>query len=353
MIFSQFKHVCLESYALNLPPHEVTSAEIEDKLSALYKRIGLPFGTLEKLSGVKTRYFWESNVRPSTVSTEAAKMAMDEIGFDRSEIGALFNCSVNRDFFEPATACLVHRNLELPETCMAMDITNACIGFSNGIQMLGSLIEAGVVKAGVIVTGENISKITESSMKLLLDNDNLGRDDLLKILPTFTLGSGAVAFVLCHDSIATKKHKILGCVARSATQFNDLCIGNGDFCFTQEENLNPIMHTESQKLISSAAKLGGRMWKEASEAYGWTKEDVDHTFCHQVGKQVNEAFYREMGLDIKKEFTVYQRYGNLISAALPSAFITGVREKEMKKGDKILFTAFGSGLNSIFTALEW
>lgn len=65
-----------------------------------------------------------------------------------------------------------------------------------------------------------------------------------------------------------------------------------------------------------------------------------------------------MGLDIEKEFTIYRKYGNLVSAALPTALALGIdqrtsEEKTLNKKDKILLTAFGSGLNSIFIGMEW
>ncbi|MBX7143874.1 MAG: 3-oxoacyl-ACP synthase III [Oligoflexia bacterium] len=353
MMSFKFNHVCIDAMAFNKPPIELSSAALEDRVSFLYKRLGIPFGTLEKLSGVKTRYFWNSDVSPSSASTQAAQSALGQLSFDPSHIGAVFNCSVSRDYFEPATATLVHRNLGLPEHCMALDITNACIGFSNGLLFLANLIESGVLKAGLVVAGENVSRMLDHSVAHMEKHPDINRDDLIKLLPTFTLGCGAVAFVLCHDSICSGKPRLLGGTARSATQFNDLCNGNGDYYFHQSGDINPIMYTESSKLIASAAKVGARMWKDTSVLFGWSKDDVDHIYCHQVGKQVNSAFYEEMGLDIEKEFTIYRTFGNMVSVALPAALTIGAQEKGMSKGDKVLLTAFGSGLNSIFLCLEW
>jgi 3-oxoacyl-[acyl-carrier-protein] synthase-3 len=354
MVRFRFQHVCLEAFSVHLPDHEVSSAELEDRLSGLYERLRIPFGTLERLSGIRTRRLWDKTVRPSTVATEAARQVIDKLGSVKSQIKALINCSVTRDFFEPATAAVVHGNLKLPEESIVMDISNACMGFMNGIAMLGSLIESGVVKAGVLVSGENVSSIIESSIGYILNNEQLDRDELIRLLPSFTLGCAAVAFVLCHDSVSTTGHRILGATGRSATQFNDLCEGNADHSFFQSNgSFSPIMYTESSKIISSAATLGGRTWRDASELLGWSKEEVDHIFCHQVGRQVNEAFYQEMGLDIEKEYTIYQKYGNLVSASLPVAFAEGVIARAASAGDKVLLTGFGSGLNSLFVGIEW
>lgn len=354
MVPFRFKHVCLESCAVHLPTDEVTSAQLEDRLAPVYERLQIPFGTLERLSGISTRYMWDDQTTPSSIATQAAKNAIEKIGFDQKELRALFSCSVTRDYFEPATACLVHSNLGLTEDAIVMDISNACLGFSNGIMMLGQLIESGAVKAGIVCSGESLGKVLQASMQHLLKiHETISRDDLIRLLPTYTLGCGAVAFVMCHDSISTTGHRILGGAARSATQFNDLCEGNGDYYFRQMKDFNPIMYTESSKLIAAAAQLGSRTWKDASEVLGWSSEEVNHIFCHQVGRQVNDAFYKEMGLALEKEYTIYKKYGNLVSAAMPTAFTLGVEALQPKKGAKILCTAFGSGLNSIFTGIEW
>lgn len=353
MVAFRFKNVCLESCAITVPPQVVTSAEIEDKLAAVYQELGIPFGTLERLTGIGSRNFWDLSERPSGLGTEVVRDAIEQSGFDRSDIRALFSCAVTRDYFEPATGCIMHRNLELPEDSIALDVSNACLGFMDGIFFLGNLIETGIVKAGVVVSAEHTRVIIENTFKSVLEGKSLSRDQLLRMLPTFTIGSGAVAYVLCHESISKNKHRIIGGATRSATQHCDLCVGNVDYHLVDGPPLGPVMETESSKLIAAAAVLGKQTWSDASEVLGWSKEDVQHVFCHQVGRQVNEAFYNTLGLDHSKEFIIYPTRGNLVSAALPTAFAVGIKERGIQKKDKIVLTGFGSGLNSLFLGIEW
>jgi 3-oxoacyl-[acyl-carrier-protein] synthase III len=353
MVAFRFKNVCLESCAITVPPQVVTSAEIEDRLAGVYQELGIPFGTLERLTGIGSRNFWDMSERPSGLGTAVVRDAIEQSGFDRSDIRALFSCAVTRDYFEPATGCIMHRNLELPEDSIALDVSNACLGFMDGIFFLGNLIETGVVKAGVVVSAEHTRVIIENTFKSVLEGKSLSRDQLLRMLPTFTIGSGAVAYVLCHESISKHKHRIIGGATRSATQHCDLCVGNVDYHLVDGPPLGPVMETESSKLIAAAAVLGKQTWSDASEVLGWSKEDVNHVFCHQVGRQVNEAFYNTLGLDHSKEFIIYPTRGNLVSAALPTAFAVGVKERGIQKKDKIVLTGFGSGLNSLFLGIEW
>ena len=353
MTVFRFSSVYLDSYSLVLPEQEVTSAEIEDSLAPLYERLEIPHGTLEKLSGVRARRLWDRKYPPSKGATSAVMAALEKSSVTVDQLQALVSCSVTRDYFEPSTACLVARNIGLPETALATDVCNACIGFSNGILHVANLIESGVIKAGVVVSGESIGSILEATRSKLLNSPDMTRQQLLKLLPSFTLGCGAAACVLVHKDIAKTSHRLVGASVRCGSQFSDLCVGDKDYCILQEQGLDPIMHTESSKIIPAAAELGSRAWADLAPAIGWNSEMVNHIFCHGVGKQVNKAFYDTMGLQVEKEFYVYQNLGNLVSASMPAAFFTGVEEKPVKSGETVLCTAFGSGLNAIFSAWQW
>lgn len=67
------------------------------------------------------------------------------------------------------------------------------------------------------------------------------------------------------------------------------------------------MTSDAAQLIAAAAKLAGRAFPDVTASLGWSKDHVDHVFCHQVGRQCNDAFYREMGLDFAKDFAIYKR----------------------------------------------
>ncbi len=353
MFSLSFRSVCIEAIGINKPPHEVSSLQIEERLSPLYEKLGIPFGTLERMSGVKSRFFWDDDVLPSQVGLGAVETALSQCDIKPSEVGALFSCSVSRDCFEPATAALIHGKLGLREDTIAFDISNACVGFSNGLGMAANLIESGVIECAVVVSGETVSRMVDAGIKRALATPDMDRDTLLAFLPTVTLGSGAVAYVLCHEKRSKSKHYLSRMISRCASQFNDLCVGNGDFCSTQKEDYQPFMVTDAPKLIASAATTGARAWGDLSSSLGWTADDVNHVVCHQVGKQVNDAFYRTVGLDRAKEFAIYPTHGNLVSAAMPTAFGLAVDGRQIRKGDKVVLMGYGSGLNAVFTAIVW
>ena len=60
----RYEHVCIESLAHELPPHVVTSDDIEQQLAPVYERLGLPFGRLELMTGIRERRFFARGIKP-------------------------------------------------------------------------------------------------------------------------------------------------------------------------------------------------------------------------------------------------------------------------------------------------
>jgi len=82
-----------------------------------------------------------------------------------------------------------------------------------------------------------------------------------------------------------------------------------------------------------------------------TAEDVDWLVPHQANKRIIDATYKRMNLDSQKVLMNIQRYGNTTSATLP--LLLSDYEKQFKKGDNIIFTAFGGGFSWGSIYLKW
>src|SRR5436190_24207374 len=120
----RYQHVCVEAFAYTLPPHVVTSADIEGRLAPVYERFALPAGRLELMTGIRERRFWDRGVLPGTISAATAERALAACGIDRNKIGCLVHGSVCRDPLEPATANSVHHALGLAGSALVLDVSN-------------------------------------------------------------------------------------------------------------------------------------------------------------------------------------------------------------------------------------
>src|SRR5256712_13646065 len=148
----RYSNVCVESLGYGLPKHVVPSAESGARLSPLYDRLQLPYGRLEMMSGIRERRFWDDGVNPSDAAALAGRKALDQAGVLGHEIECILNCSVSRDFLEPATASVVHERLKISPKAALFDISNACLGMLNGMAVLANMIELGPGHGGLPVS---------------------------------------------------------------------------------------------------------------------------------------------------------------------------------------------------------
>src|SRR2546426_5415869 len=146
----RYSNVCIESIGYELPKHVVTSAEIEARLSPLYDRLQLTYGRWEMMSGIGGGRFWDDGVNPSDAAALAGRKALDQAGVLGHEIECILNCSVSRDFLEPATASIVHERLKISPKAALFDISNACLGMLNGMAVLAHKIELGQSTRGLL-----------------------------------------------------------------------------------------------------------------------------------------------------------------------------------------------------------
>lgn len=339
-----FQHLRLHSYAYEEPEIFMTSDEMEEKLAPLYERAKLPAGRLELQTGIKRRGFWPKGTRPSTIASKAAEKILKR--FPREQIDLLLHASVCRDFLEPATAAQVHHNLKLSPHCMISDLSNACLGVLSSILMAGQMIERGVIKTALIVSGENAGPLIEETLSHLLNDPKMDRKRIKPYMASLTIGSAAVAFLITHSSLAPDSPKILGGTTLTDSSAVELCQGDGS-------TNGLMMETDSEALLKAGVKLAQDNWTKAREVLGWKNEMVDKIIPHQVGTAHRLAMLTELGLPLDRDFQTFEQFGNTGSAALPLTLIKASEANFFKPNDKIALLGIGSGLTSTMLGMEW
>ncbi|MCH6256081.1 3-oxoacyl-ACP synthase III [Puniceicoccaceae bacterium K14] len=337
----------IDSMAYVAPPTAWSSELIEQKLAPLYKRLRLPEGRLELMTGIKERRFWDHSIKPSEASAEAGRKALERSGIDPSLIEVCIHSSVSRDMLEPATASFAHRLMGLSENVQNFDVSNACLGFVNSLSLLSSMIDSGQIKAGIVVSGENGKPLLERTIELLLEGD-FTRKTIKPYFANLTIGAGAVAAVVCHESLSPNGHRILGSVCMSDTSSNELCQGDSSASASGLE-----MQTDSEEMLHAGVALATKTWDKFKSTFAWTNETADKVICHQVGSAHQKLLFDSLGLDHEKDFSSYHNYGNTGSAALPMTLAIAAEEGFVKTGDKLALLGIGSGLNSMMMAAEW
>ena len=347
----KYKHVRLEGFGYVLPENRVTSVELERELAPVYERFGLHEGRLELMTGIRERRFWDEDTLPSDASARAGRRALEDSGVGPGEIECLLHTSVSRDFLEPATASVVHHHLGLPARSIMYDISNACLGFLNGIVSLGNMIELGQVKRGLIVAGESSRQLVRTTIEQLLNKRSLTRREFKRAFASLTIGSGAVALVMAHEGVAQADHTLLGGVVRTAAEHNGLCRGSGDTGFGGDASMS--MQTDAESLLDNGCALAAETFATYIEALDWRTDDIERSFCHQVGAAHRDRLYESIGLDAGRDFSTFDILGNTGSAALPLTMAMGLERDPPPPGTRIAMLGIGSGLSSVMLGVRW
>lgn len=318
-------------------PHIVTSAQLDERLSATLLRLGLRPGLLQGLAGIHERRWWDEETSFAEAAAMAGAKALAESGIEPSRTGLMINTSVSRQHLEPSAAVEIHHLLGLPTSCINFDLSNACLGFVNAMHLAGTMIDAGHIDHAVIVDGES-ARYTQEATIARLNRPSTTVEDLFSEFATLTLGSGAAAVVLGPADQHPGAHRLVGGVARAATEHHQLCVGDLE-----------SMHTDTKGLLDAGLALAEDAWKAAKDEHDW--EDMDCYVLHQVSSVHTSALCARLGIDPAKVPLTFPLLGNIGPASVP---LTLAHQSEsLLPGDRILCMGIGSGLNTAFSEIHW
>ena len=318
-------------------PQVVTSAELDERLSGTLQRLGLRPGLLQGLAGIHERRWWDEDTSFADAAAMAGAKALAESGIEPSRTGLMINTSVSRLHLEPSAAVEIHHLLGLPTSCVNFDLSNACLGFVNAMHLAGTMIDAGHIEHAVIVDGES-ARYTQEATIARLNRPSTTVEELFSEFATLTLGSGAAAVVLGPADQHPGAHRLVGGVARAATEHHQLCVGDLE-----------SMHTDTKGLLDAGLALAEDAWKAAMDEHDW--QDMDCYVLHQVSSVHTSALCARLGIDPERVPLTFPTLGNIGPASVP---LTLAHQSEsLLPGDRILCMGIGSGLNTAFSEIHW
>ena len=124
-------------------------------------------------TGVERRHcaIHDGSICTSDLCQKAAEKLIDDLGWDKSEIGLILFVSHTTDYRLPSTACVLQDKMGISKNCLAFDITLGCSGYLLGLGTAGSLLQNGTIKKALLMVGNTQSEYAceeDRSMYLLL-----------------------------------------------------------------------------------------------------------------------------------------------------------------------------------------
>ena len=332
-----FEDVALVSVEACEAPVVVTSEEVDRRLAPFYERTNGTPGLLESLAGIRERRQWPEGVSFTDAAAMAGERAIQAAGIDRSRIGLVVDTSVCRARLEPSSSVTVHHQLGLSTTCLNFDVSNACLGFVNGMHLAGVMLDAGQIDYALIVDGEGTREVYDNTINHLNEHGE-GLADIVANFATLTLGSGSAAAVIGRHSANPGSHQMRRGFFHAATQHHELCVGSLEG-----------MTTDTRALLDAGVELAKLAWEDAGAGNTWGSRDC--YVLHQISEVHTNAMLEVLGLDPERVPKTFPYYGNIGPAAVPIT-LAAVAE-DLSPGDSVVCMGIGSGLNAGVLELQW
>jgi 3-oxoacyl-(acyl-carrier-protein) synthase III len=327
-----------------LPEKVVHTVDFEKSLQ-FEKKLGLPLGILEKLTGCNMHREVDHTVNASDLAATAGQQAIRRATMASHDIDLLIFCACSQDITEPATANIIQEKIGAVNA-QVMDVKNACNAFINGIDIADSMIQTGKIETALVCSGEVLSRYVDLNIQ--------NRKDLELRAAGLTLGDGGGAVFLAKST--DNKHGIKGsCFSSDGSQWRLATVTAGGTMYPRAP-VDPSLtyfHSDSEKIINLARERVPVVIQRLLTDVGWEPDDVDLVVPHQVTVKIVKEISQAVGIAFEKNVITLDRYGNTAAASMPIALNYAFETQRVNPGVKILLVGGAAGFSAGAIALVW
>ena len=278
--------------------------------------------------GIKERHILtEEGLGTSYMARKAAKQLISKTGVDPDTIDALIVTTTTPDYKFPSTASIVVGKLGL-KNAFAFDLEAACCGFLYTLDLAASMIQSGRYKKIIVIGADKMSSLIDYTDR--------------QTCVLFGDGAGAVLVEATTEENIGVQNSYLRTDGKGLP-FLHMKAG-GSVCpashFTVDHRLH-YLYQEGRTVFRYAVTAMSNDVLEILKMNNLTADDVKWVVPHEANLRIIEAVTKRAEIPADKVVVNIDRYGNTSAATIPLALWDN--EKNMKKGDNVIFTAFGAG----------
>lgn len=291
---------------------------------------------MQRIGIKERRILKEPGKATSDMAVKAIKELFEKTETNPDEVDLLICPTITADMNFPSTANIIGTKAGLTKA-FNFDISAACSGFIYGLEIASRMIESRAYKKCVLVGADMMSAITNYTDRTTC--------------PLFGDGAGAVLIEPVQDNLGVID-RIIG---YDGTGISNLHMkGGGSLRPASHEtidNMEHFVYQEGQAVFKAAVSKMSDLSVEIMNRNNINPEDLAFLIPHQANKRIIEAVGRRMGIKSKQVLVNIERYGNTTAATIPLCLWDF--EKKFKKGDNLIFTAFGAGFTYGSMYIKW
>ncbi len=288
-------------------------------------------------TGIKERRILkEEGQGTSFMAIRAAQNLIEKSGIDPKEIDLVLLATATPDM--PVASTAVYTATQIGATnAFAYDLQAACSSFLYGLSTASAYIESGRYKKVLLIGSDKMSSIIDYTDRAtcIIFGDGAGA----VLFEPNTEGLGFQDEFLRSDGVGREYLKIEagGSILPASVE--------------TVKNKQHFVHQDGQTVFKYAVSGMADVSEKIMKRNNLEKDDVNWLVAHQANKRIIDATAHRMGLDESKVLINIHRYGNTTSATLP--LLLSDFEDVLKKGDNIIFAAFGGGFTWGAVYLKW
>jgi len=279
---------------------------------------------IQERTGIKRRHIVADDEFTSSIGVAAARRAMDDAGVGPEDIDLIVVGTCTPDKVFPSTACIIQHQLGVKGSA-AFDVNAACSGFLYALDLANRYIKTDGAKTALVIGAETLSRITnwEDRGTAVLFGDGAGcvvlqASDEPGILSTHIHADGQFEELLQVPSgISVGYDK-----TRAGEAFIEM---NGNAVFKR------AVATFDAIARETVADLDGGLG------------DIDWFVPHQANMRIVKAAAKKLGMPMERVIATVDEHANTSGASIPLALDQAVKDGRIKRGDTLLFAAFGAG----------
>jgi 3-oxoacyl-[acyl-carrier-protein] synthase-3 len=264
-------------------------------------------------TGIKQRHIATEQDNVISMAANAARSALAQAELKPQDINMIIVATCSAEHVFPSAACMLQAELGVPN-CPAFDVQAACSGFMYALSIATQFIVTGQAKRILLVGSEAMSKV--------LDWTNRSSCILF--------GDGAGAIIL----EASDEPGVYSTHLNADGNFKDVLYLRG----------SEGLQMQGNAVFRLAVKWLSEVAKDTLEANKMQASDIDWVVPHQANIRIINSTVKSLGLPLEKVIVTVDHHANTSAASIPLALDVAIRDGRIKRGQNLLFEAFGGGL---------
>lgn len=272
----------------------------------------------------------------SVLGIEAVKDLFNKTKVDPKEIDLIIFATVTADMTFPATANLVATAVGATKA-FSFDMSAACSGFIYALSTGASFIQSGMYKKVIVIGGDKMSAIMDYTDRTtcIIFGDGAG----CVLLEPTTEDVGVIDSILKSDG--------------AGESYLHMKAGGSRYPATLEtvQSRHHFVYQEGAAVFKFAVTNMAEVTAQIAERNNLTPSDIRWLVPHQANKRIIDATAQRVGITEDKIMMNIERYGNTTGGTIP--LLLWDYEKQLKKGDNLILSAFGGGFTWGSVFVRW